>query len=227
MFRGDHPELTRVMGQAEAAARGLGHPRVGSEHLLLALAGRGMLLGVTACGVREAAQLAAPLGAGVAADREALVPLGVDLDELLDRLGPEGVDRPVRWERRPGAERARRRCARMVPPLGLDVQAAYEASLRLALARRERWHRPEHLAMALVALDPGAGWVLRAVGAEAAAVLAELARAFPPPRRNRVLRVERRIGRRARGGRLVRDYQRTTGRTALSGRSVIALIAGF
>jgi len=226
MFRGDHPELTRVMGQAKAAARGLGHPRVGSEHLLLALAGHGMLSGVTAEGVREAVQLAAPLGAGIAADREALAPLGVDLDGLLDRLGPEGVDRPVRWERRPGAEQARRRCARMVPPLGLDVQAAYGASLRLALARRERWHRPEHLAMALVALDPGAGWVLRAVGVEASAVLAELARAFPPPRRNRALRVERRIGRQARGGRLVRDYQRTTGRAASSGRSVVALIAG-
>ncbi|MEV6849262.1 Clp protease N-terminal domain-containing protein [Actinoplanes sp. NPDC051411] len=198
MFRGDHPALTRGMGQARVVAGGLGHPRVGSEHLLLALAAEGMLPGVTAYGVREAAQLAAPLGAGIAADREALAPLGVDLDALLDRLGAQGVDRPVRPERRPGAQRAQRRCARTVPALGLDAQAAYDVSLRLALARRERWHRPEHLAMALVALDPGAGWVLRAVGAEAGMVLAEPARAFPP-RRNRVLRAERRIGRQARG----------------------------
>ncbi|HEY0535894.1 MAG TPA: hypothetical protein VGD29_30270 [Actinoplanes sp.] len=69
------------------------------------------------------------------------------LDGLLDRLGPQGIDRPVRRERR-------------------------------------------------------------------------------PPRRNRVLRVERRIGRLARGERLERDYQRTTGRTPSSGRSVVALIAG-
>ena len=48
----------------------------------------------------------------------------------------------------------------MSPPLGLDAQAVYEASLRLALARREREHRPEHLALALVTLDPGAAWVL-------------------------------------------------------------------
>jgi len=43
---------------------------------------------------------------------------------------------------------------------------------------------------------------------------------------HRVLRAERHIGRRARGGRLMRDYQRTTGRTASSGCSVVALIAG-
>lgn len=223
MFRGDHAELTRVIGRARAAARELGHPRVGSEHVLLAIAGRGMLVGVDAAGVREKVRLAAPLGAGVAADREVLAALGGDLDGILERLGPGGIDRSTRRERRPGAERARRRCAAMVPPLGLDVQAVYEASLRLALARRERWHRPEHLAMALVALDPGARWVL---GDEADAVLAGLARAYPPPRRNRVLRFERRLGRNRRGERLVRDYQRTSGRTPSSGQALGALIAG-
>jgi hypothetical protein len=113
----------------------------------------------------------------------------------------------------------------MVPPLGLDAQAVYEASLRLALARRERWHRPEHLAMVLVALDPGAGWILREVGVSADELLAELERACPPPRRNRVVRVERRLGRRVRGRRLVRGYRRTTGRAAPSGAG--ALIAGI
>jgi len=37
MFRGDSPDLNRVMERAFISARSLGHPRVGSEHLLLAL----------------------------------------------------------------------------------------------------------------------------------------------------------------------------------------------
>ena len=37
MFQGEHPELRRVLDRALALARDLGHPRVGSEHLLLAL----------------------------------------------------------------------------------------------------------------------------------------------------------------------------------------------
>jgi hypothetical protein len=105
----------------------------------------------------------------------------------------------------------------MTPPLGLDVQAAYEASLRFALARRAKAHRPEHLALMLVALDPGARWVL---GDRADAVLAGLARAYPPPGRNRVLRRERRVGR------IVRVYQRTCGRVAAPADGLGALIAG-
>ncbi|MFD0887432.1 Clp protease N-terminal domain-containing protein, partial [Streptosporangium algeriense] len=38
MFRGDHPELGRTTLTAQALAHDLGHPRVGSEHLLLSLA---------------------------------------------------------------------------------------------------------------------------------------------------------------------------------------------
>ena len=63
MFRGDDVELTRVLGAAVRAARELGHPRVGSEHVLLAFVERGM---VSADGVREKTRSAAPLGAGVA-----------------------------------------------------------------------------------------------------------------------------------------------------------------
>lgn len=37
MFRGDTSDLRAVVGHAVAGARTLGHPRVGSEHLLLAL----------------------------------------------------------------------------------------------------------------------------------------------------------------------------------------------
>ena len=39
MFHGTHPDVIRAYGEASRLARTLGHPRVGSEHLLCALAG--------------------------------------------------------------------------------------------------------------------------------------------------------------------------------------------
>ncbi|TWP50924.1 peptidase [Lentzea tibetensis] len=203
MFRSD-PALDRLVGRAIKAARDLGHPRTGSEHLLLALHPDNPA-------IRAAVHAAAPLGAGAAADREVLAPLGVA--HLVDLTS---VDRPPRRE--PllplGVAKARQRCARLDPPLGLDAQAVYEASLRLALARRERVHRPHHLAMALLALDPGVAWVLATAGLDREAMLAELVAQFPPPRRNAFLRAERRIGRSVRHNDIVRRYQHTTGRIA-------------
>lgn len=235
MFRGADPDLVDVLRRARAAARELGHPRTGSEHLLLALRAAnhpvGAILtshGVTASAVRAAADRAGALGAGVAADRDTLAPLGLDVERLLSRLDPAVMDRPT--GREPllplGGARSRRRCARMTPPIGLDAQAAYEASLRLALARRDRAHRPEHLALCLVALDPGVAWVLRTAGVDASGLLAGLAKAFPPPGRNALLRAERRIGRDRRRRDLVNRYQRTTGRTVSSARAVLTLITG-
>lgn len=235
MFRGDHPDLRRAVGRALAMARDLGHPRAGSEHLLLALSTMGCTVsaalarhGATEAAVREAVRQVAPLGAGAAADRDTLAPLGIDVDRFLSRLSPAVLDRAT--TREPllpfEAAKARRRCARLRPPLGLDAQAAYEASLRLALARRDREHRPEHLALSLVALDPGAAWVLSAAGVDSPALLADLANTFPPPSRNLLLRAERRIGRRSRRHDLVRRYQRTTGRTVTSDGAVVTLITG-
>lgn len=234
MFRGDHCTLDRVLSAAMALARELGHRRTGSEHLLLALSTDGSPVtavltrhGATAQAVRHAVLRAGPHGAGAAADREALATLGVDLDRLLHHFGARSLDRaPAREPLLPlGAARARRRCAGMNPPLGLDAQASYEASLRLALARREREHRAEHLALALSALDPGAAWVLHTAGIDRPALLADLATSFPPPRRNAWLRADRRLGQRLRRHDLVRRYQHTTGRTAVAGAAVGALIS--
>lgn len=236
MFRDDHSEPGRVVHRAVALARELGHPRTGSEHLLLALttddtpttvvaavlAGHG----ATPQAVRQAVDLAAPAGAGVAADRDILATLGIDVDRLLDTTGTALLDRPP--AREPllplGAAGARQRSARRNPPLGLDAQAAYEASLRLALGRREREHRAAHLALALVALDPGAAWVLSTADVDTPALLADLAATFPPPHRGALLRAERRLGRRRRHHDIVRRYQRTTGRTANTGPAIAALM---
>ncbi|GIH95603.1 Clp protease N-terminal domain-containing protein [Planobispora siamensis] len=279
MFRGDHPDLSRTVGRALKLARDLGHPRTGSEHLLLALTAgstvtRGTVTGstvtegtvtegtvtegtvtegtitgsnvtgsnvtgsndavasilaahgATEAAIREAVHRAAPAGAGAAADRDALAGLGIDLDRLLGASGAAALDRPpVREPLFPlGAAKARRRCARMRPPLGLDAQAAYEASLRLALSRRERDHRPEHLALALITLDPGVAWVLSTAGIDRQALLADLAAAFPPPRRNPLLNLERRLARRTRHRDIVRRYQHTTGRTTTSAAALATLI---
>ncbi len=219
MFQGDDPAVGRVFRRAGELAREFGHPRVGSEHLLLALT-EGPLSELE--GVERIVRQAAPDGAGAAADREALAALGVDLGTLPGAL----ADRPPAKE--PvfplGAGKARRRCAGAAPPIGLDVQAAYAASLRLALARRERRHRVEHVALALVALDPGADWVMRAVGADRRELLAHLATAYPPPRRNRLLQAERRVGCRSRCRDIVRRYQHTTGRTPIAPAALAALV---
>ncbi|WP_329572019.1 hypothetical protein [Kitasatospora sp. NBC_01266] len=165
-------------------------------------------------------------GVGAAADRALVGSLGVDLDDLLRHSDARVLDRPVGPA--PllplGAGAARERCARAAPPIGLDAQAVQEASLRLALARRERHHRPEHLALALVALDPGAAWVLAGIGTDRRALLAELAAAFPPPARNPLLRAERRLGRRLRHGHLVRRYRHLTGRAPVAGEAAARLI---
>jgi hypothetical protein len=232
MFSGDAAELQGVLRQALGSARDLGHQRAGSEHLLLALAqqegGPAQVLarhGATAAAVRDAVEWAAPAGAGAAADRELLAALGPGLDGL---AGSASLDRPAGPD--PlfplGASRARRRCARMRPPLGLDAQAIWAASLRLALARRERRHQPEHLALALVTLDPGAAWILQRAGADRRALAADLAAAFPPPGRHPLVRAGRRLGRRARARDLVRRYQRLTGRTATDSSAITALIGG-
>ncbi|WP_027343298.1 Clp protease N-terminal domain-containing protein [Hamadaea tsunoensis] len=225
MFRGDHPEVDRVIGRSIAAARDLGHPRTGSEHLLLASTTAGDVAellarhGLTRDAVLVAVREAAPMGAGFAADRETLAPLGIDVAALVGPAGPAALDRMIRRE--PllpwGSARARRRCARFEPPLGLDAQAAYEASLRLALARREGEHRVEHLVLTLLALDPGAAWVMRRLGVDAREPLDALRDAFPPPHRNALLRADRRWGARSRSAEIVRRYQRTTGRSVSGG----------
>lgn len=231
MFRGEHPDLGRVVGKALELARGLGHPRTGSEHLLLALTMSGGTVaavlgrnGVTTAAVERAARAAEPGGAGAAADREALAALGIGLDCLSRPAGIALLDRsPVHEPLLPlGAAAARQRCARLDPPCGLDAQAAYQASLRLALARREREHRPEHLALALLALDPGVAWALADV--DLRALITALATAFPSPQRNPLLRAERRLGQRWRHRDIVRRYQHTTGRTATAGPALAAVI---
>ncbi len=105
MFKGDHPAVGQAFRRAGEPAREFGRARVGSEHLLLALTGAPD----RAHRDRKAVRQAAPDGAGVAADHEALTVLGIDLGPL-----PAGLADwpPAKWPLFPlGAGKARRRCA--------------------------------------------------------------------------------------------------------------------
>lgn len=234
MFRGDDVSLRRTMHRAASAARRLGQSRVGSEHLLLALVCDSGPMStvwaahtVTAGAVLEAVVAAAPLGAGASADRDMLSLLGISVDQLFTAFGAAMLDRPPMKE--PvfplGGRQARERCARSLPPLGLDAQAAYEASLRLAISRGERQHQPEHLALTLVALDPGVAWVLASIGTDAPRVLSDLLDAFPPLRRNRLARPGGSVARRS-NDRIVGRYQHTSGRAPISATGALRLLGG-
>lgn len=229
MFHGQSPELARVVADARRRARHGGFPRVGGEHLFLAMcAGGGRLSEVLGTGgaseqaLRDAIEAAGPRGAGAASDRVLLGALGVDLDvAVADGLA---LNRPARPE--PlfplGAQRARRRSARSTPPLGLDARCAWEASLRLALARAEREQRPEHLAMVLVALDPGVAWVLSHAQIDHRALEENLAGAYPSPERGVLGGIQRRlVGHRLHN--LVCRYERTTGRATTSPQALVRL----
>lgn len=109
--------------------------------------------------------------------------LSYEEDSPLDQLMVERAMSPALWQSRPAKQESpKRRYAKQSRPryptvralpqtghcsarsassstsggrrLGLDFQCAWEASPRLALARREQHQRPEHLALMLVALDP-------------------------------------------------------------------------
>ena len=144
-----------VLAQAEAAA--LGEDHIGTEHLLLGVAG----------GPGEAARVLADHGATPEALRAAALPrpegpldagalasIGIDLDEIRRRVeasfGPGALERGHRPRRRAGS-------VRMTP----GAKKSLELALREALARGDRHIGAEHVLLGL----------LRDERAEAVAVL--------------------------------------------------------
>jgi hypothetical protein len=213
MFRGDTAELKTTMCAAAQAAKRLGHKEPRSEHLLLALCeGRTEAArvlrdsGVTAAKVENAI---GAVPAAIEADRALLAAVGVDLDELLAEAGPGAL--------------APRSGKPPLLPLGgrrrqwgsADFRAAYEASLRLALARMEREHRPEHLLLALLEFDRGCAWLLDRCGAGRPALRTRAKEKFPPPHRNAFIRAARSTTWKRRYKAIVRRYENTAGAPAL------------
>jgi len=227
MFHGDDPAVGRVLRRAGEVAARLGHPRVGSGHLMVSMAYPDSVTaevlerhGITAPALVNVVRAAGPDGVGVKADQVVLAELGVSIASATIAAAAE---RPV--GREPlfplGARQARDRAlAAMTTPLGADVWAGYEASLRLALARRERSHYPGHLLLTLMCLDPGVAWMLDELDVDRRALLNDLAATLPTPRRRP------RMGHRRRRREIVRRYQHRTGRPVVDGPALTSLIDG-
>jgi ATP-dependent Clp protease ATP-binding subunit ClpA len=216
MFRGDTAALKMTMCAAAKAAKRLGHGQPRSEHLLLALCEGSTAVartlrehGVTATTVEGFITRPGVAPAALEADRALLASVGVDLDELLAEAGPGAL--------------APRSGKPPLLPLGgrrngwgaADYRAAYEASLRLALARMERDHRPEHLLIALLDFDRGCAWLLERCGADPGRLRAAAQEEFPPPRRNAFIRAARSGTWKRRYKAIVRRYENTAGSPAL------------
>ena len=154
MFERFTDRARQVVVDAQASARGLGHGRVGTEHILLGLLhGDGIAarvlggLGITAATV-EREVLAevgrGPLGTG---DAEALGAIGIDLEEVRRRVEASFGPGALQW--RPG-RRSR------VPLFGGHIpftpraKKVLELSLREALALKHRSIGTEHILLGLV-----------------------------------------------------------------------------
>lgn len=146
--------------QHEALASGSG--AVGAQELLLGVAtgdGRGARVLAEHGATPEALR-----GRADALDGEALAAIGIDLDEIRRRaeqsFGPGALDRA----RRPRAGHV---------PVSPDAKRALEQSLQEALALRDREILDVHVLLGLLRED-GAERMLRAAGADPAAVRAAL-----------------------------------------------------
>jgi ATP-dependent Clp protease ATP-binding subunit ClpA len=168
-----------VQGQAQAAA--LQHGWIGTEHLLLGLLddpdGRAARL-LAPWQVRRdwaLAEVERIVGRGEPdIDAGALATLGIDLDEVRERV--EGTFGP-------GALTGRRVCrrgwlrGRVVPPFTPRAKKALELSLREALALGDNFIGAEHVLLGLLREGDGvAAQILRSRGVERAAVQAALLR---------------------------------------------------
>jgi len=152
-----------VVAQAHEEAAALGHGRVDSEHLLLAVAAAGALpasLGIDQAGLRAAVE-AAPAGL----DAQALATIGIDMDNV--RRSVEQSFGPDALAARGGARRKGH------VSFGPGAKRALEQSLREAVALRDRSIGPEHILLGLTS-DPGGGMehVLAICGTSSAALRA-------------------------------------------------------
>ena len=167
--------------QAQTEARELGHPRIGTEHLLLALLADGqgsiaVLLrgaGVDHAGVR--AELTRRVGACNSvspepladtdqADAAALRAIGIDIEAVRraieENFGPEALQLPP-----PEAPRRRgflRRSSGSAParrhiPFSGRAKKSIELSLREAIHLKHTFIAPEHLLLGLVREGTGLG----------------------------------------------------------------------
>jgi ATP-dependent Clp protease ATP-binding subunit ClpA len=159
-----------VVVDAQSEARRLGHPTIGTEHLLLALlrGDSGRLLadaGVTAARIETtvARLRAATPGALGPEDAAALRAIGIDLDEVRARIeenfGPVPLEPPAEpprrrrfgLRRRPGTAPTGR------PAFSPRAKKVLELALREALRLQQAYIADEHILLGLLREDGGLG----------------------------------------------------------------------
>jgi ATP-dependent Clp protease ATP-binding subunit ClpA len=178
MFERFTKDARDTVVRAQYEAHRLGHEHIGTEHLLLGVAtGEGRARDVLEARGVTATRLRAAIEADTlpALDAGALATLGIDLDEVRERV--EGTFGP-------GALTGRRACrrgwlrGRVVPPFTPRAKKALELSLREALALGDNFIGAEHVLLGLLREGDGvAAQILRSRGVERAAVQAALLRA--------------------------------------------------
>ncbi|MCC3774798.1 Clp protease N-terminal domain-containing protein [Streptomyces sp. UNOB3_S3] len=201
MFERFTKDARAVVVEAQEEARALGHARIGTEHLLMAAAGRAgapgaatlARFGVTAEGCRAAFDpdpASAPDGHFDEDDAEALRAFGIDLDAVRDQaeraFGPGALDAPP-----PAPEPAGRRLFGLGRnpngsvghiPFASRAKKALEGSLREARTLRSDHIGLEHVLLGVLGCDDETtADYFRRLGVEPAAlragVLADLGRA--------------------------------------------------
>lgn len=183
MFEHFTPDARAAVARAQEQARRLGHPYIGGEHLLLALAASGSPAGgvlreqgVTGARVEgQLRQLIPGTGKGQlgSPERDALASIGIDLDEVRARIEttfgpgaltrPRACRRPPAWRRGPLARlrhRPGQRTADIRPaghlPLTPRVKKVIAESAQLARTPQGTGIiGAEHLALALVSAGGG------------------------------------------------------------------------
>ena len=173
MFERFTSEARRIVTGAAEVAGQLKHDSLGTEHLLIALAGTGpnpATGALIACGFdpvrarEDLARIVGPCSDDLSeADVAALRSIGVDLDEVRRRIeasfGPGALDRRHRrHDRRRG-----RVCGLPVMP---KAKQALELALREAIRLGHRRIGPEHVLLGMLRLDAMSTQLLQAQGVD-------------------------------------------------------------
>jgi ATP-dependent Clp protease ATP-binding subunit ClpA len=167
----------RVVVLAQEETRARGDDRIGSEHLLLGvcratdthgaalLAARGVTVRVVESDLAAGAPPDIP-------DRDALAGVGIDLDEVRDRVEEAFGPGALESTRSAGARRRRRRGH---IPFDRGAKKVLELALREAIRRGDRSIGTEHVLLGLLHRDTGrAATVLHARGVTLAGMRAAL-----------------------------------------------------
>jgi ATP-dependent Clp protease ATP-binding subunit ClpA len=190
MFERFTPEAKRIVTGGVEIAQHLHQDFLGTEHLLIAIAGTGPNVAtraMVACGFdpararKDLVQIAASSRDDLSeADAAALRSIGVDLDEVRRRteasFGPGALERRRRWQ-------GRRRARVCGLPFMPEAKKALELALREAIRLDQRSIGPEHVLLGLLRLDATSTQLIRAQEIDPRRVRSEVERGLGDLRR--------------------------------------------